>query len=168
METSVVQVRLAKREDSLSLAEIHAKAWRGAYRGIIPHVSLERMIAHRGPGWWDEALAAHRPPLVLEFSGKPIGYTTFGRSRSGGSPFQGEIFELYLEPVYQGLGFGRQLFVGARERLAERRLKGLVIWALADNDGACNFYLGLGGKPLAESAERFDEISLRKLAFAWK
>jgi len=52
-------------------------------------------------------------------------------------------------------------------RLSELRLKGLVVWALADNDSACGFYLHLGGKPVAEGAESFGDVSLRKVAFAW-
>jgi GNAT superfamily N-acetyltransferase len=136
METAVTQIRRARRTDSRLLAEIHAEAWRSAYRGIIPHVSLERMITHRGPGWWDAAVSARQPPLVLEFDRKPIGYSTFGRSRFGGSRFQGEIFELYLEPVYQGLGFGTRLFASSRKCLGERRLNGLIVWALADNENA--------------------------------
>ena len=62
---------------------------------------------------------------------------------------------------------GEKLFDGARRRLAELRLKGLLVWALADNDAACSFYLRLGGKPVAEGAESFGEVSLRKVAFAW-
>ena len=85
----------------------------------------------------------------------------------GRAPFQGEIFELYLHPIYQGFGLGEKLFDGARIRLAELRLKGLLVWALADNDAACGFYLRLGGKPVAEGAESFGDISLRKVAFAW-
>ena len=37
-----------------------------------------------------------------------------------------------------------------------------MVWALSDNDSACSFYLSLGGKPIAEGAERFGDISLRK------
>jgi ribosomal protein S18 acetylase RimI-like enzyme len=168
METAnVVQIRSARPKDAARLAEVYAEAWRGAYRGIIPHLSLERMVARRGIAWWRATLSERRPLLVLDFDGEASGYATYGRSRLGRSPFQGEIFELYLHPIYQGLGLGERLFETARKRLAELRLRGLVVWALADNDGACSFYLSLGGKPVAEGAERFGEISLRKVAFAW-
>jgi len=59
------------------------------------------------------------------------------------------------------------LFERARQRLFDLRLRGLMVWALTDNDSACAFYLSLGGKPVAEGAERFGDISLRKVAFAW-
>ncbi len=167
METELVQVRPARPKDASALAEVYAEAWRGAYCGIIPHLSLERMIARRGLNWWKGALAERRPLLVLDFDGAAAGYVTYGRCRSGRPPFQGEIFELYLRPVYQGLGLGELLFERARKRLSDLRLKGLMVWALSDNDGACAFYLSLGGKQIAEDAERFGEVSLRKIAFAW-
>ncbi len=168
METAnVVHIRSARVRDAPALAKVYAEAWRGAYRGIIPHLSLERMVARRGLGWWKSALAERRPLLVLDFGGEVAGYATYGRCRLGRTPFQGEIFELYLHPIYQGLGLGEQLFDSARKRLADIRLKGLVVWALTENDGACSFYLSLGGKPVAEGAERFGEVSLRKVAFAW-
>jgi GNAT superfamily N-acetyltransferase len=167
METDVVHIRPARTKDASALADVYAEAWRGAYRGIIPHLSLERMIARRGEAWWKRALSERRPLLVLDFDGAASGYATYGRCRSGRTPFQGEIFELYLHPTYQGFGLGEKLFDGARIRLAELRLRGLLVWALTDNEAACAFYLRLGGKPVAEGAESFGDVSLRKIAFAW-
>jgi ribosomal protein S18 acetylase RimI-like enzyme len=168
MEKTMVQIRPSKQRDAAALAEVYAEAWRGAYRGIIPHLSLERMVAKRGLNWWKSALSTRSPLLVLDFNGSASGYVTYGRCRSGRSPFQGEIFELYLHPIYQGLGLGEQLFDSARDRLTALHLKGLLIWALSDNDGACAFYVSLGGKPVAEGVERFGDVSLRKIAFAWR
>ncbi|MEX0745984.1 MAG: GNAT family N-acetyltransferase [Phycisphaeraceae bacterium] len=167
MTVDVVHIRPARSKDAQALASAYEEAWRSAYQGIIPHISLQRMMAKRGLGWWESALRRKSPLLVLDFGGEAAGYVTFGRSRLARSQFQGEIFELYLHPVYQGLGLGEKLFDGARMRLAELRLKGLLVWALTENDSACAFYLRLGGKPIAEGAERFGEVSLRKVAFAW-
>jgi ribosomal protein S18 acetylase RimI-like enzyme len=167
MPVDVVQVRPARLKDASALAAAYEEAWRSAYQGIIPHLSLERMIARRGLKWWESALRKRTPLLVLDFGGEAAGYATYGRCRLGRAPFQGEIFELYLHPIYQGFGLGEKLFDGTRLRLAELRLKGLLVWALADNDAACGFYLRLGGKPIAEGSESFGEMSLRKVAFAW-
>jgi ribosomal protein S18 acetylase RimI-like enzyme len=167
MPVDVAHVRPAKLKDASALAAAYEEAWRGAYQGIIPHLSLERMIARRGLKWWESALRKRTPLLVLDFGGEAAGYATYGRCRLGRAPFQGEIFELYLHPIYQGFGMGEKLFDGARTRLTELRLKGLLVWALADNDAACGFYLRLGGKPVAEGSESFGELSLRKVAFAW-
>src|SRR4249919_3317363 len=124
METDVVHIRPARPKDASALADVYAEAWRGAYRGIIPHLSLERMIARRGERWWKAALAERRPLLVLDFDGAASGYVTYGRCRSGRAPFQGEIFELYLHPVYQGLGLGEKLFERVRLLSQPRRQAG--------------------------------------------
>lgn len=167
MSVDVAHIRPARPKDASSLASAYEDAWRGAYQGIIPHLSLERMLSRRSLRWWEDAARKRPPLLVLDFGGEAAGYVTFGRCRLGHVPFQGEIFELYLHPTYQGLGLGEKLFDGARARLAEMRLKGLLVWALADNEAACSFYLQLGGKAVADGAESFGETSLRKIAFAW-
>ena len=167
MSVDVAHVRPARPKDASALATAYEEAWRGAYQGIIPHLHLERMIARRGPRWWQQVLQRRASLLVLDFGGDVAGYVTFGRSRAGRGPYGGEIFELYLHPTYQGLGLGPKLFDGARQRLGELRLNGLMIWALADNEAACGFYLRQGGKPIAEGTESFGDTQLRKIAFAW-
>ena len=82
METEDVHTG-REEKGRLSAADVYAEAWRGAYRGIIPHLSLERMIARRGEAWWKRALADRRPLLVLDFDGAASGYATYGRCRAG-------------------------------------------------------------------------------------
>jgi ribosomal protein S18 acetylase RimI-like enzyme len=167
MSVDVAHIRPARPKDATALATAYEESWRGAYQGIIPHLSLERMIARRGLGWWQNAVGKRAPLLVLDFRGEAAGYVTYGRCRLANLPLRGEIFELYIHPTYQGLGFGQKLFAGAQQRLAELPLKGLLTWALADNEAACSFYLSLGGKPVAEGTESFGEAAVRKIAFAW-
>ncbi len=91
----------------------------------------------------------------------------YGRNRARSLFYDGEIYELYLRPEYQGLGFGRRLFTSAQRDLAQSGLKSLVVWALSENNPAVEFYRALGGKTVARSSERFGERSLDKVAFAW-
>ena len=167
MPVDVAHVRPARPKDANALSSAYEEAWRGAYRGIIPHLSLERMIARRSVHWWRSAARKRSSLLVLDFDGVAAGYVTYGRCRSGRGPFGGEIYELYLHPTYQGLGLGLKLFEGARQQLADARIKGLLVWALADNDAAVAFYLGRGGKPMAETQEHFGDRAVRKIAFVW-
>ena len=83
------------------------------------------------------------------------------------SPYRGEIFELYLLPEYQGLGFGRRMFDAARRDLTGNRLSGLIVWALADNERACGFYEHLGGIQVREMEERFGSETRQRFAFGW-
>jgi ribosomal protein S18 acetylase RimI-like enzyme len=164
----VISIRRAKPSDAAGLASVHDASWREAYRGIIPGVALERMIAKRGPRWWRLATAARARALVVLDLGERIGgYATYGQSRSLSLPQRGEIDELYLAPVFQGLGLGRRLFGAIRHDLASQGMKSLVVWALADNERACSFYETLGGRVVARSETRFGGVALERVAFAF-
>lgn len=167
MTTLSIGIRKAEARDAEAIADIHHDAWRGAYAGIIPHRALTTMINRRGPAWWAGAIRRAASVLVVEIGGTVAGYATIGRNRSRDLRQQGEIYELYVRPEYQGIGLGTRLFAAARERLSAHGLTGLVVWALEDNDGAVSFYRGAGGRDIAEGVEVFDQKALRKLAFVW-
>jgi ribosomal protein S18 acetylase RimI-like enzyme len=161
-----VRVRRAKIADAPALAGIFRDSWRATYQGVIPHTHLENMIRRRGTARWRSSIRAGEMVLLIEFDGKNVGYATCGTARSRGA-HKGEIYEIYLLPAFQGNGFGEYLFEACRYRLDERRLKGLVVWALAENTGAINFYWQLGGRPLVSAYERIGGARLEKIAFVW-
>ncbi|WP_152047008.1 GNAT family N-acetyltransferase [Aureimonas psammosilenae] len=161
-------IRVAVPEDAAALATIHAAAWRSAYAGIIPYRSLGGMIRRHDAAWWESAIKRGAGLLVAEFEGVPFGYASFGATRTGHPAAAGEIYELYLLPHYQGIGFGRQLFAKARAVLRERGLSGLLVWALAENTNALAFYRGLGGREIGRATERFETMPVEKIAFVWR
>ena len=134
MSTTLIEVRPAKAADAAAVASTHDEAWRSAYQGIIPGAELEKLINRRGPQWWDSAIRKGSRVSVLVFGDKVAGYANYGRNRARSLHFEGEIYELYLRPEFQGLGFGRRLFTSARRDLLQSGLKSMVIWALSDNE----------------------------------
>ena len=160
-------VRDGRPRDAKALAGVFRDSWLFAYAGIIPHAQLTAMISRRGLPWWRENLRRPRNIIVAEAGGHTAGYATFGPSRVAGR-HRGEIYELYVAPEYQGLGLGERLFESARQRLDDLRLPGLIVWALSDNDSACDFYWRRGGRPVASTAERFGASSLKKTGFGWE
>ena len=168
MSTTLLEVRRAKGSDAGQLASAHDEAWRTAYRGIIPGGELEKLISRRGPVWWENAIRKDSRISLLVFGDKLAGYANYGRNRARSLSYEGEIYELYLRPEFQGLGFGRRLFTAARRDLAQSGLKSLVIWALSENDPAVEFYRALGGRAIARSSERFGARTLDKVAFGWQ
>jgi ribosomal protein S18 acetylase RimI-like enzyme len=167
MGGSLLQIRPAKPTDAAELARIHEETWRSTYQGIIPHLHLERMIARRGPRWWHENVKRGYGLSVMTFNGQPQGYVSYGSARYAPARSSGEIFELYIAPPLQGVGFGKKLFLAARRELERRGLRGLVVWALADNRAACTFYARLGGKQVATAPETYGRVQLQKVAFTW-
>lgn len=169
MGSQIVQIRPGTRVDAPEVARVHEEAWRSTYQGIIPHLHLERIIAHRGPGWWERTLK--RPGsgmLLLTFNDTVQGYVSFGAARIATSAKTGEIFELYLAPVFQGMGFGKKLFFAARGILQKQGRRRLVVWALAENEPACAFYGRLGGKPGITAPEHYGDVTLNRVAFLWE
>lgn len=159
-------VRKAKPSDNGALAELYADSWRTAYRAIIPSTHLETMIRRRGVDWWSKAIRQESHLLVIEAAGKIAGYASCGTSRKPGV-YNGEIYELYIAPVYQGGGLGEHLFEACRNELDRRGLDGLMVWALEDNEQAASFYWRRGGRPIGRSTTQFGKVKLGKIAYGW-
>ena len=165
--TFTIDIRRAEVKDAPAIAHVHREAWLGAYSGIIPHKALMGMVNRRGSGWWANAVRRASAVLVIECGDVIAGYATLGRNRARELPQQGEIYELYLLPEYQGVGLGTRLFEAARDRLSRHGLRGTVVWALEENTGALSFYEGAGGRDVAEGIEVFEQKALKKVAFVW-
>src|SRR5207237_588106 len=155
MSTTLIEVRRAKPSDAAAIAVTHDDAWRCAYQGVIPGPELDKLINRRGADWWDSAIRKGSRIAILVFSEHVAGYANYGRNRARSLYYDGEVYELYLRPEFQGLGFGRKLFAAVRRDLGQSGLHSLVIWALSDNESAVAFYRSLGGKAVARSSERF-------------
>lgn len=167
MVQTLISIRPARASDAADIAQTHDAAWRDAYRGIIPGRELEKMVARRGPRWWRDAIGRRSRILVLDFDESACGYVSYGRNRVPTLPYQGEIFELYLSPEFQGLGFGRRLFQAARRDLSENGLKSTLVWALAANERATGFYTHFGGRVVRHAQERFGEEILARIAYGF-
>lgn len=169
MASLTVDIRSAESRDTSGVAAVHDAAWQLSYSGIIPALHLARMVQRRGPKWWAEAIARARGGImVLEVGDTIAGYATMGSARRiGQHSFDGEIYELYLRPEYQGLGFGTRLFKAARDRLIANGRPRTLVWALAANEPALAFYRARGGKAVVKDQERFGATVLPKVGFGF-
>ncbi len=167
MIEALITIRRAQPDDATEIAQVHDASWRDAYRGIIPGRELEKMIARRGPRWWQSAIQRGSRLMVLDFDETIGGYASYGRNRVPSLPYGGEVFELYLSPEFQGLGFGRRLFRAVRDDLAGHGFAATIVWALADNERALEFYRAMGGKLVRQAEEKFGDVSRGRVAFAF-
>ncbi len=162
-----LDTRRATASDAFGISAVHEASWRHAYTGLIPHRALDTMIRRRDPKWWARAIRNSTRILVLETRGQVVGYATIGPNRVSALPQEGEVYELYLLPEYQGVGLGKKLFLAAREELQRLGMKGSVAWVLEDNFPAMEFYRNAGGSDIAEGTETFNGKTLNKVAYAW-
>src|SRR6056297_3782540 len=91
MSELVTGIRHAKPADAAAISKVFDAAWREAYTGIIPGVTLERMIQRRGPRWWAFSLRRGRPLAVLDVGKQIVGYASYGRCRDRSLKADGEI-----------------------------------------------------------------------------
>ena len=115
------------------------------------------MDPEAGPATWDDARKAalagtkdgkYSLILPLQFGDRIAGYANYGRNRARSLFYEGEVYELYLRPEFQGLGFGSRLFNAARKDLGQSGLKSLV--AAMEPLGPERAFAG--GGPLADVA----------------
>jgi ribosomal protein S18 acetylase RimI-like enzyme len=167
MTTLSIEVRRAEPYDAPAVAEVHRASWMHAYRGLIPHRALIAMIEKRGPDWWRRATRGPASLLVLDMGGVIAGYATIGINRVHALKQEGEIYELYLLPEYQGIGLGSYMFRECRSILKNSGLSGLAAWCLEDSANAVTFFRATGGMDVAEGMEDFGGRSLKKIGFVW-
>ena len=160
-------IRPARGEDIFALSDLYGETQRATYHGIIPHDALEYAIARRKPDWWRRNLDRGSKTLILEQDGRAQGYVSFGPSRYGDIVYQGEIYEIYIRPGFQGRGFGGELFETARNSLGEDGHSGLMLWTIASNDRAVGFFRHKGAIEFAESEINYRSRTLLRVAMGW-
>ena len=167
MKTLSIDMRLAGPGDAAAIADAHRNAWTHAYSGIIPYRALTRMIERRGESWWRKATRGPATILLAEVAGTVAGYASLGYNRARALPHEGEIYEIYLRPEYQGIGLGYQLFHEAKRTLKSLGCNGMAVWCLEDSQHAVDFFRSNGGVDAVEGMEDFDDVQLKKLGFIW-
>lgn len=114
MKTVSIEIRPGEPQEASAIADVHRVSWLQTYGGLIPHRPLVQMVNRRDETWWRKATRGPATLLVVDVAGTIAGYATLGLSRAKALPQEGEIYEIYLRPEYQGIGLGRILFGEAR------------------------------------------------------
>ena len=123
------------------------RAWRVAYRGLVPDALLDaQSVDRRESQWlhWHDEQPLRRLWLV-ERDGALLGFASTGPSRdSDGAPWTGEVYAIYLEPDVIGTGVGRELFAHAVAALRAQGFTRATLWVLENNARTRRFYEAAG------------------------
>lgn len=164
VERTGVAVRWAEAEDAAVLTDVCREAWHEAYTGIIPPRVLSCYLDRRDNDWWSRACGRASKPMVLTVADGVVGYAMFGPSRDRHARV-GEIHEMYLTPVCQGIGLGGFLFQSIRDALDRQGFREHRVRALAENHRARTFFWSLGGRPVRRARENFETTVLDVICF---
>jgi ribosomal protein S18 acetylase RimI-like enzyme len=165
-----IVVRAARPDDAPGVARVYIESWHDTYPSILPTQLLCAMTAKGQTARWQAAIQARgrEQVLVAERSGAGvIAMTSFGPSRDSDLGFDGEIYTLYVDPSYFGLGLGRALLRSGFAALGARGYSSCVIWAHAKNP-ARFFYEKMGGRLIAERTARMMGDAVPETAYGWR
>lgn len=167
-------LRPATSSDVNAIARIHVENWRSTYAGIIPDSYLISMDQARQRRVWRQTLqgsgAGHSVMVAATVEAGVVGFASCGPSRRGWlpqrSPYDGEVFTLYVALDHQGEGHGQRLLEACFGTLRNQDKSAAIVWVLAANP-ARFFYEAQGGHKVAERIESFAGAELEELAFGW-
>ena len=140
-----VEIREARVPEYRRVAQMHYRAWRQSYRGIIAPVLLDLFDdpLHWAGHVYPEKLSQPGWAMWLaESGGQPVGVSISGPEPK--RPDRLEIDALYVEPEHQGQRVGSLLLAHA---LTSQPLGDVVLWCAAKNHRARRFYEAKGFQP---------------------
>ena len=103
------RIRVATPRDAPEIASVHTRAWRTAYKELLPESVLSNLSVARRSESWRQALLDTAPAeqtFVLESAGRLAGFASVGPSRDPDAIDVGELRALYLNPDLWGKGLG--------------------------------------------------------------
>lgn len=142
-------LRRAVPDDALAVARVHVRAWQAAYRGLMPDDYLDGLRPEDRAQRYDFATtdAARPRTLVAVEADEILGFATISPSRDEDVRGHGELCALYVEPTVWGRGIGRSLAAAARSELSRQGFTKAVLWVVAGNARAEQFYRADGWIP---------------------
>ena len=167
MRDGALSLRQARPGDAMPLARIYVEAWRDTYAAILPHKLLANMSVELHAAKLSRAIRKGAVMTAELSHHGVVGLAGFGASRDRGLDFDGEIYTLYVNPDFLGLGVGRALLHGVFAALQIRAFHSCVIWSHAENH-ACYFYEAMGGARVAERCAMLAGHDVNEVAFGWK
>lgn len=142
-----MNIRKAKKQDVLRIAEIQVHGWRTAYVNLMPQTTLAQLSIEDKTTMWLKIIETNQTHiLVYDAPIKGIvGWVAYGPARD---PHQdktvAEISAIYIDPVQIRSGYGKQLFKQSVINLKEMGYLKVYLWVLSENHNAILFYKNQG------------------------
>lgn len=136
-----MEVREATLKDVETISRIYALSWKEGYRGIFSEKYLEALKEDYWVSFFTRGIEKKTIfAKVLIDDDSIIGCIAYGMARDLAYEGWGEIYALYLLPIYYDRGLGGLLINNAIQVLKEAHYKGIYLWVLEENKRARRFY----------------------------
>ena len=114
-----ITFRRATIADSMAVAQVHVRAWRESFRGIVPQSFLDTMSVVRRRQAFRTRFAVDFYRMFLAETPKTgvIGFVDLGKPRETEPAYAAELYAIYLLRDFQRQGIGGKLFALGVESL---------------------------------------------------
>lgn len=136
-----ITIRLAKPDDALDMAEIHARSWEVAYKDSIPMEYIKEKNATH-PALFQKIITNENTThYVIQVNEKTVGIMCIAPPQDNdvGDDFL-ELHGIYLHPDYYRKGFGTQAIDFAFNKARNLGKKFMTVWVFAKNENTIKFY----------------------------
>ena len=153
----MVTLRSATNADALAIADVHVRSWQVGYKGLLPQEFLDSLRPEdRASQYRLESSDPSEPLTIVAEENGICGFVTFGPSRDTDDKGVGELYALYVDPPRWSEGIGQLLVDAARTQLHKQGQTEALVWMLATNVRAQNFYLRDGWQ--LDGGERGEDV----------
>ncbi len=168
-------IRKATIDDSKRLAEIVAKSWQTAYKGIVADEVIDDKHTQERIGKLTKYFSGTisneiSGDYIITTDSTDVGCFSFGASRDAApNEKTGELIGLYILLEYRGCGRGCKVLSFVDEEAKKRGYDKIILWVLKKNKRAICFYQKNGyvfanaARTVTLGNEQLVEIQLEKI-----
>jgi GNAT superfamily N-acetyltransferase len=149
-----MEIRLAEVDDARGIAEVTVRAWRAAYRGIVPDEVLDGLSVDErealGRTWLADTSGESFTVVGLGAEGRVEGFcSAYAPSRDDdAAATTAQVAATYVDPECWRRGLGAALMRSAWTELRSRGdWREVTLWVFPANDAARAFYETFGFVP---------------------
>ncbi|OYN85271.1 GNAT family N-acetyltransferase [Parenemella sanctibonifatiensis] len=143
-ENLVSELRDARAEDALGIAQVLTRGWQDAYTGLMPQAYLDNLDPRERLPHWEGVLSTldeREFVLVTELGGDVVGVCHVRPSRDEDATADtAEIVAIYVNSGLWGTGEGHALHTEAIARMRKMGYTEVTLWVLDGNRLASKFY----------------------------
>lgn len=169
-----INLRRATVADAEAIAAVRIESWLATYRGMIPDAYLDSMQLAESIVHWRTILEALPGAgericvFVAESEGQVVGFASGMLLPEPKLEMKAELTAVYLRPTWQRSGIGRRMVQKVARTLQAQGSNSLLVWVIAENAIARNFYEELGGALLLEQKFSWDGLDLMEAGYGWQ
>ncbi|MDG1970305.1 MAG: GNAT family N-acetyltransferase [Paracoccaceae bacterium] len=144
-------IRDAVADEADLSAALHSRIWRLTYANLAPPVMFKASVDERRKRHWRSVLKPNdrgeqdSHTIIALTAGTIAGFISVGSPRDSALRQRGEVKQLYVDQIAQGLALSKLLLSAGFEHLQALGYTSIRLAVVEGNDPAIKFYKAAGG-----------------------